>query len=318
MTGGAGFIGSHIVDRLVQDGHEVRVLDNLATGKMANIEHNLDRIDFMEESLTEFDSVKRAVEGVDYVLHQGAIPSVPRSVADPIGSNHAGITGTLNLLVAARDAGVKRMVYASSSSVYGNSPTLPKHEKMETNPLSPYALTKLAGEHYLRIFTELYGLETVSLRYFNVFGPRQDPGSEYAAVIPKFITLIARGERPTIYGDGLQSRDFTYVSNNVNANLLACTAPGVAGQAFNIACGERFSLLDLVGAINRILGTSIEPILEDERPGDVKHSLADIAKAREGMGFEPTISFMEGLERLVRWTPDSQSELPQSCPSGKV
>jgi nucleoside-diphosphate-sugar epimerase len=314
VTGGAGFIGSHIVDRLVQDGHEVRVLDNLATGKMANVEHNLDKIEFMEESLTEFDSVKRAVEGVDYVLHQAAIPSVPRSVADPIGSNHAGITGTLNLLVAARDAGVKRVVYASSSSVYGNSPTLPKHEKMETHPLSPYALTKLAGEHYLRIFTELYGLETVSLRYFNVFGPRQDPRSEYAAVIPKFITLIARGERPTIYGDGLQSRDFTYVSNNVNANLLACAASGIAGQVFNIACGERFTLLDLVGAINRILGTSIEPILEDERPGDVKHSLADISKAREAMGFEPTISFAEGLERLVRWTLDSQSELPRSCP----
>ncbi|MCX6376660.1 MAG: SDR family oxidoreductase [Armatimonadetes bacterium] len=315
VTGGAGFIGSHIVDRLVQDGHEVRVLDNLATGKMANIEHNLDKIDFMEESLTEFDSVKRAVEGVDYVLHQGAIPSVPRSVADPIGSNHAGITGTLNLLVAARDAGVKRVVYASSSSVYGNSPTLPKHEKMETNPLSPYALTKLAGEHYLRIFHDLYGLETVSLRYFNVFGPRQDPTNQYAAVIPKFITLIVRGERPTIYGDGLQSRDFTYVSNNVDANLLACTAPGIAGEVYNIACGERYSLLDLVGAINRILGTSVQPILEDERPGDVKHSHAEISKARERMGFEPTVSFTEGLERLVRWTLDSQSELH---PQGKV
>lgn len=314
VTGGAGFIGSHIVDRLIEDGHEVRVLDNLATGKMANIEHNLDKIEFMKESLTELDSVERSVQGVDYVLHQGAIPSVPRSVADPIGSNEAGITGTLNLLVAARDAGVKRLVYASSSSVYGNSPTLPKHEQMGTHPLSPYALTKLAGEHYLRIFTELFGLETVSLRYFNVFGPRQDPGSQYAAVIPKFITAMLRGERPVIYGDGLQSRDFTYVSNNVNANLLACTAAGVAGQVFNIACGERFSLLDLVEAINGILGTSIEPILEDERPGDVKHSLADISRARDAMGFEPIVTFTEGLERLVRWTVEIQSQTQASSP----
>ena len=314
VTGGAGFIGSHIVDRLVADGEDVRVIDNLSTGKLANMEHNLDKIDFRQESLTDLSVVRNVVDGVDYIIHQAAIPSVPRSVADPIASNDAGINATLNLLVAAKDAGVKRVVYASSSSVYGNSPTLPKHEKMGTNPLSPYALTKLAGEHYLRIFTELYGLETVSLRYFNVFGPRQDPGSQYAAVIPKFITLIARGERPVIYGDGQQSRDFTYVSNNVNANLLACTAPGVAGHVFNIACGERFSLLDLVEAINRILGTSIEPILEDERPGDVKHSLADISKAREAMGFEPIITFTEGLERLVRWTVESQSQPQRTSP----
>ena len=314
VTGGAGFIGSHIVDRLVADGEDVRVIDNLSTGKLANMEHNLDKIDFRQESLTDLSVVRNVVDGVDYIIHQAAIPSVPRSVADPIASNDAGINATLNLLVAAKDAGVKRVVYASSSSVYGNSPTLPKHEKMGTNPLSPYALTKLAGEHYLRIFTELYGLETVSLRYFNVFGPRQDPGSQYAAVIPKFITLIARGERPVIYGDGQQSRDFTYVSNNVNANLLACTAPGVAGHVFNIACGERFSLLDLVDAINRILGTSIEPILEDERPGDVKHSLADISKAREAMGFEPIITFTEGLERLVRWTVESQSQPQRTSP----
>ena len=300
VTGGAGFIGSHITDRLVQDGHEVRVLDNLCTGKLANIQHNLDKIEFMQESLTDLDAVRRAVDGVDYILHQGAIPSVPRSVADPIASNDAGISGTLNLLVAAKDAGVKRLVYASSSSVYGNSPTLPKHEKMETNPLSPYALTKLAGEHYLRIFHSLYGIETVSLRYFNVFGPRQDPTNQYAAVIPKFVTLMMRGERPTIFGDGLQSRDFTYVANNVNANLLACEAPGIAGEVFNIACGERYSLLGLVDSINRILGTSIEPILEAERPGDVKHSHAEISKARERMGFEPTVTFAEGLERLVQ------------------
>ncbi len=306
VTGGAGFIGSHIVERLVKDGEDVRVLDNLATGRMSNIQPFLDKIEFMQESLTDLPAVQKAVEGVDYILHQGAIPSVPRSVADPIGSNAAGIDGTLNLLVAARDAGVKRLVYASSSSVYGNSPTLPKHEKMETHPLSPYALTKLAGEHYLRIFFELYGLETVSLRYFNVFGPRQDPNSEYAAVIPKFIVKMIKGERPIIYGDGLTSRDFTYVVNNVNANLLACKAPGIGGEVFNIACGDRFSLLDLVGAINEALGTSIEPIHEAERPGDVKHSQAAIEKARERMGFEPSIGFTEGLQRLVKWTLDQQ------------
>jgi UDP-glucose 4-epimerase len=304
VTGGAGFIGSHIVDRLVQDGQEVRVLDNLSTGKLSNIQHNLGEIEFMQESLADLDAVKRAVEGVDYVLHQGAIPSVPRSVADPLASNEAGVNGTLNLLVAARDAGVKRVVYASSSSVYGDSPTLPKHEKMETKPLSPYAITKLAGEHYLRVFCEIYGLETVSLRYFNVFGPRQDPTNQYAAVIPKFITIMIRGDRPPIYGDGLQSRDFTYVSNNVNANLLACEAPGVGGEVFNIACGARYTLLDLVAAVNGILGTKIEPILEAERPGEVKHSQAEISKARERMGFEPGTTFQEGLEILVKWIKD--------------
>lgn len=307
VTGGAGFIGSHIVDKLVEQGEKVRVLDDLSTGHVENIQHHLDKIEFMQNSLTDRDAVKRAVEGVDYILHQGAIPSVPRSVADPIGSNDAGINGTLNLLVAAKDAGVKRLVYASSSSVYGNSPTLPKHEEMPTRPLSPYALTKLAGEHYLRIFHELYGLETVALRYFNVFGPRQDPTSQYAAVIAKFLSCMIRGERPTIYGDGLQSRDFTYVSNNVNANLLACTAPGVAGEVYNIACGSRVSLLDLVDALNKILGTSIEPIFAAERAGDVKHSQAEISKARERMGFNPIVSFEEGLERLVRWTQDNPS-----------
>jgi len=302
VTGGAGFIGSHIVDRLVQDGEKVRVLDNFSTGRRANIEHNLDRIDLVEGSLTDMDTVRRAVEGVDYVLHQGALPSVPRSVNDPIGSNDANINGTLNLLVAARDAGVKRFVFASSSSVYGNSPTLPKHEDMPPDPLSPYALTKLAGERYCKLFTDLYGLETVSLRYFNVFGPRQDPESQYAAVIPKFIKCIMNGESPVIYGDGFQSRDFTYVENNVEANLLACSAPRAAGEVLNIACGDRFSLLDLVDVINRILGTSIEPAFEPARPGDVKHSQADISKAREIIGFEPKVGFVEGLERLISWT----------------
>lgn len=308
VTGGAGFIGSHIVDRLVADGEDVRVIDNLSTGKLANIQHNLDKIEFRQETLTDLSAVRSAVEGVDYIIHQAAIPSVPRSVADPISSNDAGINATLNLLVAAKDAGVKRLVYASSSSVYGNAATLPKHEEMPTHPLSPYALTKLAGEHYLRMFFELYGLETVSLRYFNVFGPRQDPKSEYAAVIPKFIQKIINGEPPVIYGDGLTSRDFTYVENNVNGNLLACKAPGVGGQVFNLACGDRISLLDLVECINQALGTSLKAVHEPERPGDVKHSQAAIEKARDMLGFAPLVSFDQGMQKLVSWTLEQRAK----------
>lgn len=301
VTGGAGFIGSHIVDRLVGNGEDVRVLDNFATGKIENVEHNLDNIELIRGSITNLQTVREAMDGVDYVLHQAAIPSVPRSVADPITSNEANIAGTLNVLVAARDAGVKRVVYASSSSVYGDTPTLPKLESMPNDPLSPYALTKLAGEYYCRMFTNLYGLETVSLRYFNVFGPRQDPTSEYAAVIPKFLTLMVEGKRPTIFGDGMQSRDFTYVGNNVTANLLACHRPDIGGEVLNIACGESFTLLDLVGELNSILGKSIEPILSPPRPGDVKHSLADIERAQRLLGFAPEIGFREGIEKLTAW-----------------
>jgi len=227
-------------------------------------------------------------------------------VEDPIRSNEANITGTLNVLVAARDSGVKRVVYASSSSVYGDIPTLPKAEDMPAAPLSPYAVTKLTSEHYCRVFTRLYGLDTVSLRYFNVFGPRQDPTSQYAAVIPKFLTLILEGKSPIIYGDGLQSRDFTYVSNNVIANVLACHVPSVGGEVFNIACGESFTLLDLVSGLNRILGTSVEPIFDPPSPGDVKHSLADIQKARSSLGFSPCVGFYEGLDKLVAWFKNSR------------
>jgi len=301
VTGGAGFIGSHIVDRLVADGHQVRVLDNFATGKRENIQHNLDKIELIEGSITDLATVQSAVDGMDFVLHQAALPSVPRSVRDPIASNQANIDGTLNILVASRDAGVKRVVYASSSSVYGDTPTLPKHEDMPPNPLSPYALTKLAGEYYCRIFYRIYGLEAISLRYFNVFGPRQDPTSQYAAVIPKFVQMIRAGESPTIYGDGLQTRDFTYVRNNVEANLLACAAPGIGGEVFNIACGEKFSLLDLVQVINKNLGTSVEPKFEEARAGDVKHSLADIGKAQKAMGFAPLVGFGEGLKKVIEW-----------------
>ncbi|HUV05653.1 MAG TPA: SDR family oxidoreductase [Armatimonadota bacterium] len=299
VTGGAGFIGSHIVDRLVELRQTVRVLDNFCTGRIENIEHSLDKIELIKGSIVDMDTVRKAVEGMDFVLHQAAIPSVPRSVDDPLGSNEANITGTLNVLIAARDSGVKRVVYASSSSVYGDTPSLPKVEDMPPDPLSPYALTKLAGEYYCKMFTKLYGLETVVLRYFNVFGPRQDPNSQYAAVIPKFLILMAEGRRPTIYGDGLQSRDFTYVENNVTANLLACERPDVAGEVLNIACGESFSLLDLVDHLNRILGKSVKPMLSAPRPGDVKHSSADIQKARRLLGFSPEVDFYDGLQKLA-------------------
>lgn len=307
VTGGAGFIGSHIVDRLVELNEDVRVLDNFITGKMENIRHNQDRIELIRGSMEDMETVRTAVEGVDFILHQGAIPSVPRSVNDPVASNEANITGTLNVLVAARDAGVKRVVFASSSSVYGDTPTLPKVEEMPTNPLSPYALTKLTGEYYCRMFTKFYGLETVCLRYFNVFGPRQDPASQYAAVIPKFLTLLLQDEQPPIDGDGLQSRDFTYVANNVSANLLACTQPGIGGEVFNIACGERFTLLDLVAHLNSILGKSIKPKLGPGRPGDIKHSLAGIEKARQMLGFEPGTGFYEGLDKLAAWFMESRT-----------
>lgn len=301
VTGGAGFIGSHIVDRLVELGEDVRVIDNFATGRIENIEHNLGRMHLIRGSIADLDTLRRAIEGVDYVLHQAAIASVPRSVDDPITSNEANTTGTLNVLVCARDAGLKRVVSASSSSVYGDTPTLPKVEDMPTDPLSPYALTKLAAEYYCRMFSDLYGLETVSLRYFNVFGPRQDPASPYAAVISKFTTLMLEDRRPVIYGDGRQSRDFTYVGNAVSANLLACESSNIAGQVFNVASGQSCTLLELVEQLNRILGKSIEPVFEAARPGDVKHSVADIKKAEKLLGFSPEVGFREGLEKLTAW-----------------
>ncbi len=306
VTGGAGFIGSHIVDRLVADGQEVRVLDNFFTGKMEHIEHNLSKIELVKGDIVDLDTVVSAVEGVDYVLHQAALRSVPVSVAAPLPYCDVNIKGTMNLLVASRDAGVKRMVVASSSSVYGNSPELPKEETMYTVPVSPYAVTKLAGEHFCRTFTSLYGIETVSLRYFNVFGPRQDPKSQYATVIPLFITALREGRQPVIFGDGLQSRDFTYVENVVDANLRACTAPSeAAGEAFNIACGARYTLADIVTWLNELLGTDIPPILSDDRAGDVKHTLANIDKAKRLLGYEPSVSFREGLALIVRWMIDN-------------
>ncbi|MFN0071080.1 MAG: SDR family oxidoreductase [Chloroflexota bacterium] len=307
ITGGAGFIGSNIAQRLLELGVQIRVLDNLSTGRVENLLDIVDDVDLINGDIRDPDTLDKAMIGMDVVLHQAAIPSVPRSVIDPMISHDAGATGTLQVLLAARRAGVGRVVCASSSSVYGDTPELPKREDMIPNPLSPYAVSKLTGEYYCKVFTRLYGLETVSFRYFNVFGPRQDPTSEYAAVIPRFMQMMARGERPLIHGDGLQSRDFTYVANVVEGNVLAATKPGIGGEVFNLACGERFTLLDLVNEINGILGTSIEPILGEPRPGDIKHSLADISRARSELGFDPVVRFTEGLRATAEWFLDADS-----------
>jgi UDP-glucose 4-epimerase len=301
VTGGAGFIGSHLVDALVADRHEVRVLDNLSTGDAANLAGVRDRIELLEADVIDRDAVQEASRGVDWVFHQAALASVPRSVADPLGTHRACVDGTLNVLLAARDTGVKRVVYAASSSAYGNSERLPKRESDLTAPLSPYAVAKLAAEHYCAAFTEVYGLETVQLRYFNIFGPRQPPDSPYAAVIPLFIRAMLSGNAPTIHGDGLQSRDFTYVDNAVQANLLAAATPGVAGRVYNVACGRRFTLLEIVDAINRLLGTKIRPIFTDPRPGDVRHSEADITRAREELHYAPKVDVEEGLKRCMEY-----------------
>ncbi|MCS7265561.1 MAG: SDR family oxidoreductase [Armatimonadetes bacterium] len=304
VTGGAGFIGSNLVDKLVQLGAKVRVLDDFSTGKRENIAHLLEqnKIELIEGSLIDPQSVKRAIEGVEFVFHQGAIPSVVRSVEDPLTTHQVNATGTLLLLLAARDAGVRRLVFASSSSVYGDTPTLPKREDMKPSPKSPYALSKLIGEHFCRLFWELYGLETVSLRYFNIFGPRQDPTSQYAAVIPRFITALLRNQSPTIYGDGEQTRDFTFVENCVQANLLAAKAEGVAGEVFNVGAGKQTSVNELFRLIRSLVGVDhIEPIYEPPRPGDVRHSLAEITKAKKWLGYEPIVSLEEGLKRTIEW-----------------
>ncbi|MCX6271422.1 MAG: SDR family oxidoreductase [Bacteroidetes bacterium] len=303
VTGGAGFIGSNITRSLLQKGEFVSVFDNLSTGRIENIAPFTGNPLFklFEGDLRNYNELLKACEGIDFILHQGALPSVPRSVADPLTSNNVNILGTLHVLLAARETGVKRVVYASSSSVYGNNPTLPKVENMPVSPLSPYALTKYSGERYCQIFNDIYSLQTVCLRYFNVFGPNQDPTSQYSAVIPKFIRLIKQGKQPVIYGDGLQSRDFTFVDNNINANILASTAPDAAGKVFNIACGERYTLIDLVDNLNQIMGTNIRPMFENSRPGDVKHSMADINKAREILGYNVNVSFPEGLKKTVEF-----------------
>jgi len=300
VTGGAGFIGSHLVEELVRRGERVRVADSFITGKRENLAH-VSGVELLEGDLADIAVAQRAVAGIDYVLHQAAIPSVPRSVQDPITSNRANIDASLNVLVAARDARVKRVVYAGSSSAYGNTPTLPKVETMGTAPLSPYALQKLVAEQYCQMFTTLYGLETVTIRYFNVFGPRQDPSSPYSGVISLFIRALVEGRAPTIYGDGGQTRDFTYVANVVDGVLRACAAPAASGEVINVATGGRISLNDLFRALKDLTGASVEPIYAETRAGDVRDSQADIDKARRLLGYEPTVTLEQGLEKTVAW-----------------
>lgn len=301
ITGGAGFIGSHIAERLLRDGHAVRIVDNFATGKRENLAVLPPGCELFEVSITDRAALDEAFAGADYVLHQAALPSVPRSIDDPLTTHEYNVTGTLNVLLAARDAGVKRVAYAASSSAYGDVEGEYKDETMAPRPLSPYGVSKLAGEYYAQAFTAVYGLETVALRYFNVFGPRQDETSQYAAVIPRFLAAMLRGEAPIIYGDGLQSRDFTYVDNVVHGNLLALRAPKAAGQMMNLATGGRISLLNLVDRLNAVLGTHIEAVHEPARVGDIKHSRASVTRAGELLGFEPVVEFDEGLARTAAW-----------------
>jgi nucleoside-diphosphate-sugar epimerase len=302
VTGGAGFIGSNIVEYLLKQGQSVRVLDNFLTGKRENIASFKDKIEFVEGDLRDFAAVQRACAGVRFVIHQAAVPSVPRSVAEPQFCNEVNVTGTLNMLVAARDAKAERFVFASSSSIYGESPELPKREDMRPSPISPYGLQKLTGEYYCKLFWELYGFPTVALRYFNVFGPRQDPQSEYAAVIPRFITMILQEQAPTIFGDGTQSRDFSYVQNVVDANLAACRASKVAlGNAYNVACNSRTSLLEFVELTNQIIGTNIKAKHAPKRSGDILHSQADMAAAARDLNYKPAIDFRRGLELTIAW-----------------
>ena len=319
ITGIAGFIGSSLSRAILKQGDEVRGLDNLSTGKSTNIAEIVERIDFRKADLLDLDAVREACRGVDYILHQAAIPSVPRSVLDPIGSNRANVDATVNLLVAAKDSKVKRVVYAASSSAYGDTPTLPKHEDMIPNPISPYAVAKLSSEYYMSSFYRCYGLETVRLRYFNIFGPRQDPTSPYSGVLAKFIPLMLEGKAPTIFGDGTQTRDFTFVDNAVRANLLACTASGdkVAGRVFNVAGGKRISLNDTFQLLKTLTGFTGEARHAGERNGDIRHSLADLSLAEQHLGYRPVVDFEEGLRRTVEWyrTQSSPHDCSRDLPS---
>ncbi len=301
VTGGAGFIGSNLAEALLKHGHSVKVLDNFSTGKRENLKDFLNDIEFIEGDICNYDKVVKSVKGIEVILHQAALPSVPRSIIDPIKSNEVNVGGTLNVLNAAKENGVKRVVFASSSSVYGDTPELPKHEGMMPNPMSPYAVSKLTGEKYCNVFSKIYGLETTALRYFNVFGPKQDPSSQYSAVIPKFIRAILNDEQPTIYGDGEQSRDFTYIANVVDANILAATKEHESGLAMNCACHDQITLNQLVDELNKLLGKQIKPKYVDPRPGDIKHSFAAIEKIKLTLGFSPSVSFEDGLRKTIEW-----------------
>jgi nucleoside-diphosphate-sugar epimerase len=303
VTGAAGFIGSSLVRALLERGDEVRGIDNFATGRRENLADVLTRFDFQQVDILDLDALRKVCDGIDYVFHEAAIPSVPKSVMDPLGSNRANVDGTVNVLVAARDAGVKRVVYAASSSAYGDTPTLPKHEAMTPNPISPYAVAKLASEHYMISFFRCYGLETVCLRYFNIFGPRQDPSSPYSGVLAKFSLQMLRGEQPTVFGDGEQSRDFNFIDNAVSANLLACAAPAAecAGRVFNVATGKRATLNETFALLKPLTGFAGTLKYGPERGGDIKHSLADITLAQKHLGYKPLVTFEEGLRRTVEW-----------------
>jgi nucleoside-diphosphate-sugar epimerase len=305
VTGGAGFIGSNICRRLVAEGCFVRVVDNLLTGKRSNLDGVIDKIEFVEGDMGDESVARAVVKGVDVILHEGALPSVPRSVDEPELTHKHCVDATFTLLMAARDAGVKRFVYAASSSAYGDTPTLPKVETMATSPLSPYAVGKLVGEYYCSVFAKVFGLETISLRYFNVFGPYQDPTSQYAAAIPAFVTGILKDQPPTIYGDGEQSRDFTYIDNVVQANLCAARAKKTNGEVVNIACAEKITVNEIIAMINEMVGKNVVPIYAPARAGDVKHSLADITAARELIAFEPVVLFRDGLKRAIAWYRDN-------------
>jgi nucleoside-diphosphate-sugar epimerase len=305
VTGGAGFIGSNICKELISQGCFVRVVDNLLTGKKSNLASIIDKIDFIQADMGDAEVAQSAMKDIDVVLHQGALPSVPRSVDEPDLTHRHCVDATFALLLAARDAGIKRFVYAASSSAYGDTPTLPKVETMIPMPLSPYAAAKLVGEYYCSVFYKVFGLETISLRYFNVFGPHQDPASQYAAAIPAFVTAILKDEPPTIYGDGEQSRDFTYIDNVVEANLLAARAKQTKGEVINIACGEAVTVNAIIDMINELLGKDVKPNYTDPRPGDVKHSLADITLARKLIGYKSKVPFKQGLQLAINWYRDN-------------
>lgn len=301
VTGGAGFIGSHLAETLVKKGFKVRLVDNFSTGLRKNIEHIINKIELIEADITDLDICREIVRDVSVVFHQAAVPSVPRSVEDPITSHKSNVDGTFNLLVAAKEAKVKRFIYAASSSAYGDTEISPKYEQILPQPKSPYAVNKLVGEYYCKVFYECFGLQTISLRYFNVFGPRQNPKSQYAAAIPAFVTAILEDKPPIVYGDGEQSRDFTYIDNVIEANLLAASAPELHGEVVNIACGRSITVNQIIEKINKLLGKDIRPVYTSPRPGDVRHSLADIRLAKEIIGYSPIVHFEEGLEKTIEW-----------------